>query len=208
MPTQPGASEQARTRQARAAVVAAARDEFTADGYAASTIAAISGRSGVPAATVYRLFGSKLGILKAVLDVAIAGDDEDVAVADRPAVRDALAEPDPADRLAGFVRVATAINQRIAGIYRILVSAADADPDARALLAELARQRQRGQRLVVDSLAASGQLRPEVSARDAADVVHALMSPDVYRLLVGDRGWTPERYSRWLTATVSAQLLP
>src|SRR5215475_12914817 len=71
-----GKSGQARTRLAGAAVVAAARTLFLDRGYAGTTVEAISDLSDVPPATVYRLFSSKRGILKALLDVSIAGDDE------------------------------------------------------------------------------------------------------------------------------------
>src|SRR6476469_1924483 len=119
---------QARTRLARRAVVDAARDLFEAHGYAATTIDAISARSDVPAPTVYRLFSSKLGILKALLDTSIAGDDEPVAVADRPDVAAQYAEHDPVRMLAGFAAVTTAINRRTNVVYRVLVGAAGSDP--------------------------------------------------------------------------------
>ena len=199
---------QARTRLARAAVVDAARTLFLERGYGATTIEAISDLADVPAATVYRLFSSKRGILKALLDVSVVGDDEAVPFADRPPVRTLLAEPDPRAQLAGFVAITVQVNSRVAPLYRILASAAGSDPDAAALLDELTRQRQEGQRLIARSLARAGALRPELRERDAADVIHALMSPEVYRLLVLDRSWKPERYERWLTAIVTDQLLP
>src|SRR5712664_1839917 len=96
-----GAARQARTRRTRAAVVEAARTLFLERGYAATTIEAISDRSDTPQATVYRLFSSKLGILKAVLDVSIVGDNEAVAMADRLQVRALLADRDPKNKLAG-----------------------------------------------------------------------------------------------------------
>jgi AcrR family transcriptional regulator len=201
-------ASQARTRLARAAVVEAARALFLERGYGATTIEAISDLADVPAATVYRLFSSKRGILKALLDVSVVGDDEAVPFADRPPVRTLLAEPDPRAQLAGFVAITVQVNSRVAPLYRILASAAGSDPDAAALLDELTRQRQEGQRLIARSLARAGALRPEVRERDAADVIHALMSPEVYRLLVLDRSWKPERYERWLAATVTDQLLP
>lgn len=119
-----------------------------------------------------------------------------------------LAERDPAKLLAGFVTVTVHLNARIAPLYRILVSAAGTDPDAAALLDGLTRQRQQGQRLIARSLARTGALRPELRERDAADIVHALLSPEVYRLLVIDRGWKTERYQPWLANTLVDQLLP
>lgn len=198
---------QARTRLARRAVIDAARALFLERGYGATTIDAIGARSDVPPATVYRLFSSKRGILKALLDVSIAGDDEAVPMAERPPVRSLLADPDPENMVASFVHVAAEVNARTAAIYRILTSAAASDADAATLLGELTRQRQQGQGRVARALARGRALRPELRARDAGDIVHALVSPEVYGLLVVDRGWPPERYEAWLTGTLVDQLL-
>lgn len=199
---------EARTRLAREAVVHAARALFLERGYGATTIDAISERSDVPAATVYRLLSSKRGILKALLDVSIAGDDHNVPLPDRAPVRSLLADPDPRNKLADFVGFATQVNSRTAPIYRILVSAAASDPDAAALLVELTRQRQEGQGSIARSLARAGALRPQLRERDAVDIIHALVSPEVYRLLVVDRSWPTKRYETWLTDTLVDQLPP
>jgi len=198
---------QARTRLARAAVIDAARTLFLERGYGATTIEAISASSDVPPATVYRLFSSKRGILKAILDVSIAGDDEPVAVSDRPQVQAAVADADPRGQVAGFVATAADINARSAPVYRILVGAASSDPDAAALLEELNQQRRSGQGQLARALARRGALRTDLRQRDAVDIIYTLMSPEVYRLLVVDRRWTPQRYQRWLTETLSASLL-
>jgi AcrR family transcriptional regulator len=173
-----GKSGQARTRLARAAVVRAARTLFPERGYAGTTVEAISDGSDVAPATVYRLFSSKLGILKALLDVSIAGDDETIPLADRDHVRALLADPDPKSQLSGFAGITRGIMSRTEPVHRILVSAAASD---------------------------SG---PELREREAADIIHALMSPEVYRLLAADRGWRPPRYERWLTRILIDQLLP
>lgn len=203
----PDGRDQARTRLARAAVVAAARTLFLEHGYGATTVEAISELADVPPATVYRLFASKHGILKTLLDDSIVGDDGNVPMADRPEVRTLLAEHDPGAQLAGFVAVTAQVNARTAPLHRILVDAAGQDRDAAALLAELTRQRQQGQRLIARSLARAGALRPRLRERDAADVIHALLSPELYRLLVIDRGWSSARYQSWLTALLVDQLL-
>ena len=202
--TRPG---QARTRLARAAVVDAARTLFLERGYGATTVEAISERADVPPATVYRLFSSKHGILKALFDVSIVGDHEQVPMADRPEVRSLVDESDPREQLAGFVGITTRVNQRVSPLYRILVSAAGTDAHATALLEEFTRQRQQGQRTIARALGRAGALRPDLRERDAADVIHALMSPEVYRLLVVDRRWSADRYERWLVKTLDDQLL-
>jgi AcrR family transcriptional regulator len=202
-----GAARQARTRRTRAAVVAAARSLFVERGYAATTIEAISDRSDTPQATVYRLFSSKLGILKEVLDVSVGGDDEAVAMTDRPQVRALLSDEDPKKQLAGFAALVHEVMARVGSVHRILADAAKSDEDAASLLAEIARQRHEGQRRVARSLARSGALRPGLRERDAADIIHAIASPEVYGLLV-DRGWSGERYEKWLRSILIDQLLP
>jgi len=206
--TYEGAARQARTRRTRAAVVEAAQSLFAERGYAATTIEAISGRSDTPQATVYRLFSSKLGILKAVLDVSVGGDDQAVAMADRPRVRALVSDDDAKNQLAGFAALLREIMGRVGSVHRILADAARSDQDAASLLTEMARQRQEGQRRIARSLAHSGALRPGIRERDAADIIHALASPEVYGLLVSDRGWSGERYEKWLRSILIDQLLP
>jgi AcrR family transcriptional regulator len=202
-----GPARQARTRRTRAAVVEAARTLFLERGYGATTIEAISELSDTPQATVYRLFSSKLGILKAVLDVSVAGDDEAVAMLDRPQVRALLSDRDPNQKLAGFVAMLREVMARTGPVHRILADAARSDEGAASLLAEIARQRQEGQHRISRSLARSSALRPGLRERDAADIIHALASPEVYGLLVFDRGWSGERYEKWLRAILIDQLL-
>jgi AcrR family transcriptional regulator len=197
---------QARTRLARRAVVDAARVLFSERGYSATTIDAISDLADVPAATVYRLFSSKLGILKALLDVSIAGDDQAVSVPERPEVSGLLAEQEPDRLIAGFAGVSVAINTRSSDVYRILSSAGGSDPAAAELLADYQRQRDRGQGAIARSLARVDALRPGLREREAGDLIHALMSPELYRLLVIDRGWSPARYEQWLAGILASQL--
>ena len=203
-----GKRGQARTRLARAAVVDAARTLFLERGYGATTIEAISALSDVPPATVYRLFSSKRGILKALLDVSIVGDDEAVPLADRPHVRSLFADPDPKNQLAGFVGVAAAgeLEDR-AGLPHPRQRGAARTPTRRRCSTNRPASGSDGQGRIARSLARAGALRPELRERDAADIIHALMSPEVYGLLVIDRGWPSERYERWLTGILVDQLL-
>ena len=198
---------QARTRLARRAVLDAARTLFLERGYGATTIEEISRASDVPKATAYRLFSSKEGILKALIDASVAGDDEPVRVSERPHVRSLLSAENPRDRLAGLAAISVEINTRTAAIYRILVSAAGSDNAAAGILDALTRQRQEGQGRVAASLARSGALRPGLRARDAADMIHALASPELYGLLVVDRGWSVDRFERWLSDALAHELL-
>jgi AcrR family transcriptional regulator len=203
-----GPVRQARTRRTRAAVVDAARNLFVERGYVATTMEAISDRSDTPQATVYRLFSSKLGILKAVLDISVGGDDEDVAMGDRSQVRALLSDAEPKKQLEGFAALLREVMARVGPVHRILADAAKSDEDAASLLAEIARQRHEGQRRMARSLARSGALASGLRERDAADIVHAIASPEVYGLLVLDRGWSADRYEKWLRSILIDQLLP
>jgi AcrR family transcriptional regulator len=129
------AARRARTRRTRTAVVEAARALFLERGYAATTIEAISERSDTPRATVYRLFSSKLGILKAVLDISVVGDDQAVAMLDRPKVRAVLSERDPTAQLEDFTALVREVMARVARVHRILAEAAGSDEGAACLLA-------------------------------------------------------------------------
>src|ERR1700730_17738684 len=135
------AAPQARTRRTRAAVVAAARRLFLERGYAATTIEAISELSDTPQPTVYRLFSSKVGILKSLLDVSIGGDDQAVAMLDRPEVRALLTDEDPKNQVAGFCALLGEVMARAGPVHRILADAARSDQDAASLLSKIARQR-------------------------------------------------------------------
>jgi len=118
-----------------------------------------------------------------------------------------LADPDPHRQIAAFAAVVCEVMVRAAPVHRILADAARSDPAAAELLGEIARQRLEGQRQVARSLARNQALRAGVKERDAADVIHALASPEVHGLLVFDRGWSPERYQKWLADTLAGQLL-
>ncbi|MGZ8631355.1 MAG: TetR/AcrR family transcriptional regulator [Actinomycetota bacterium] len=192
----------------RAAVVAAARAMFVDRGYGATTIGAIAARAGVSSETVYALFRTKRGLLAAVVDASIAGDDEPVPVLERPWVHALRDEPDVERRVRLLARGGRAILERIAPIHRMLVGAAAVEPGAAEVLERYTGQRLEGQRALVRIVAGDAPLRPGVSMRAAVDTVFAIGSPETYSLLVDDRGWTPGRFERWYADTLIRLLLP
>src|SRR5260370_26958579 len=174
---------QAQVRATRLKVIEAAQRLFTKHGYPATTIEAIAEAADTPLPTVYRLFGSKRALLAAVLDTAFGGDDQPVAFGDRPAVRAARAEPDPVQMVNAFARIAREFMERSSAILHVLATAAEGDPDAAGLLAEIRRQRHTGQSRIVAALDAIGGLHPRLHTDQAADIVYPPLSPHWARIL-------------------------
>ena len=195
-------------RRTRRAIVTAAHDLFLAQGYAATTIDAIAEAAHVARRTVFNSVGGKAALLKLALDWAIAGDDEPVAMADRPAVKAILAEPDPRTALMLWVQAVTDVAARIAPLGEVLTAAADIDPAAAELLAEGSRNRMLGATAFIRHLASLDGLAAGMTEQRAAELCWALMDDHLYRLLVAQRGWSTTDFNRWLSDSLAAALLP
>jgi AcrR family transcriptional regulator len=197
---------QAQARATRLRVIEAAKRLFIEHGYPATTIEAIAEAADVPLPTLYRLFGSKRTLLAAVLDTSFGGDDQPVAFADRPAVRAARAETDPVKMVNAFARIAREFMERSSAIQHVLATAAQVDPDAAGLLTEIRRQRHTGQSRIAAALEGIGALDPGLDKTEATDIVYALLSPEVHRILTVERGWTADRYERWIARSLGTLL--
>ena len=187
----------AQVRATRLRVIETAKRLFIESGYPATTIEAVADAADVSLPTLYRLFGSKRALLAAVLDASFGGDDEPIAFGDRPAVRAARAEADPVKMVEAFGRILTDLMERTSAILHVLATAAQVDPEAADLLAEIRRQRHTGQSRIVAALAERDALDPDLDPAQAADMVYAYMSPDVHRILTIERGWTSQDYESW-----------
>jgi TetR/AcrR family transcriptional regulator, regulator of autoinduction and epiphytic fitness len=195
---------QAQVRATRLRVIEAAKRLFVEHGYPATTIEAIADAADTPLPTLYRLFGSKRALLTAVLDTSFGGDDQPIAFADRPAVQAARAETDPARMVNAFAAIVRDFMERSSAIQHVLATAAQVDPDAAELLADIRRQRHTGQSRIVAALDALGALEPGLDKAEAADMVYALLSPEVHRILTVERGWAADRYERWIGRSLGA----
>jgi AcrR family transcriptional regulator len=196
-----------RTQASKRAVIAAARDLFLARGFADTTVEAISVASRVPIATVYRLFKTKTGILKQVIDTAVVGDDAPVPLGDRPVVKDAQAAEDPQAMTAAWAHVARQVFDNTATLRLVLRVAAALDTEAAALQDSIEEQRRIGQARVARALAHKGFLRPGLKETEARDIVYALMSIDTYRILRLEQRWSGARYERWLANALHRLLI-
>jgi AcrR family transcriptional regulator len=194
-------------RRTRMAVVTAARELFLAQGYARTTIDAIAEAAHVSRRTVFNAVGGKVALLKLALEWAIVGDDQPVPMVDRPAVKAIEAQRDPRRALALWVRMVTEIAPRVAPISAVLYAAADADPEAAALLKELASGRMFGAVAFATHLASLDGLADGVTVERAADLCWAVNDSHLFQLLVLERGWPAASYAQWLLDTLAATLL-
>lgn len=196
---------EAAARETRRAVVSAARDLFVEKGYAATTLAEIARVAGVSVQTVYAQFGSKVALVKQVLDEAIAGDDEPVPIRDRPEIAAQLAETDPHTRIRMHARFVAERMPRVEPVDRMMRSAADADPAMREQLAQEEAGKVIGMTEMAEVYAGRGELAVDVPT--AAHRVAALMNAELYRRTVLDHGWSLDEYAAWLGDLMAASML-
>lgn len=197
----------ARAARTRRRVLQAATGLFLERGYAATTLRGIGEAAAVSVATVEQLFATKARLLKAAIDVAIAGDDQPIAVLDRGWAAQARAAPDADAFLAQVVAVLVPALQRSAGLVLAVFEGAASDPSLAELRDALVAQRATTAAWIVDALAATAALRGGVSRDQAIDICWVLMDPVVYDRLVRHRGWAPARYGRWFADTLARLLV-
>lgn len=190
-----------RRRQAeqnRQAILDAATTLFADRGWSVA-VRDIAVSAGTSIETVYAHFGSKPELLKRVLDVGVVGDDEPVELAERPEFT-ALSQGSPGQRAAAAAALVTAISRRTSGVQRTLREAAAVEPELAARLEE-ARARQLGNVRAGGAMVAGRQL-----SRAEAEGLWAVLSAEVYELLTGSAGWSPDQYEQWVAGAITRLL--
>lgn len=192
-------------RRNRLAVLEAGRELLLRDGYQATTIRAVAERAGVSPDTVYKTFGDKRRLMKAVYDVALAGDDEPVPIGRRPAVRAAFASAHPAEKIELYARFVAELMERIGGLLTVLTGA---DPELAAVREDTEDERRVGVGAFVAHLKEHDLLTSPLPTEQVIDACWALTSPHLYAQLRYARGWSGEQYRQWLAAMLGATLRP
>jgi AcrR family transcriptional regulator len=195
-------------RQTRARMLDAAQRVFGDRGYASSTIEAIASEAGVAVDTVYAGFGSKRGLLSALMDVRVGGDDEPIDLLDRSGPQGVRREPNQRRQLEAFAKDITLVIERARPVDDIMRGAAAVDSEISALRAGIQEQRFQNMLRFVSWVTANGPLRGGMSEEEAAAIVWSVTSPEMQRLLRVDRAWTMEHYAEWLGETLTRTLLP
>jgi AcrR family transcriptional regulator len=188
----------------RAAVVDACRELVLRDGYRATTIKAIARHAEVSPELIYKVFGGKKQVMKAVYDVAVAGDHDRIGVSDRPQLRQVIVATGLPEKLDRYARFVLGVHQRLGGLITVL---AEPDPDLAEIVATTDAERLIGVHAFVDHLVEQALLPAGVVAGEAADACWLLTSPAVFVRLIEGRGWPTERYLDWLIRMLTANLL-
>jgi AcrR family transcriptional regulator len=202
------AARQARSEGTRSRILEVARELITTRGYRATTLAEIARTADVHLDTIYELVGRKPEVLRQLIEQAISGTDRALAPTQRSYVQAMRAEPNPARKLSIYARAMRDIHDRMAPLLVALRDAATTDDEAQQVWREISDRRARNMRDLVRDLGPDGTLRAGLSVDEAADVVWATASAELFILFTRERRWTPEAYERWLADTWSRLLLP
>ncbi len=198
---------QEQARQTRSSVLDAGRRLFLEQGYAATTVNAVAAEAGVSVETVYKAFGNKPGLVKAVFDVGVVGDDEPIPMLQRAFVKRNLAEPDPRKKLLAYGDHLAEVGPRICPLQLVVRDAAATDPGAAEVWDQLNVERLTGMTVFARRLHGNGHLRKGVSMQEARDVLWAHNSAELWDLLVNHRGWANRRFGKWVGHQLIAALL-
>jgi len=201
------AARQTQSAETRQRVLNAAHQLIVERGYRKTTVADIALEAGVHIDTVYALVGRKPVLLRELIDQAVSGTDRAVTPEERNYVKAILAEPDPARKLAIYARAVRHIQARMAPLFLALRDASATEPEAGVVWREISDRRAKNMRDLVRNLKAADGLRDDLSIDEAADTIWATNSSELYVLLTVERGWSADRYERWLADTWCRLLL-
>ena len=191
----------------RRAILDAAQVLFERQDYAATSMGAIAAEAGVSVKTVYLAFETKSGVLRALWNLLLRGDEGDAPVAARAWYRAVLDEPDPERQLRMNARNSRRGKARIGALLGVIRRAAPFDADIAALWRRIQDDYLDNQKAIVASVAAKGALRDGLDVDRGADILWTVNHPDVFALLVGERGWTLDHYEAWSAEVSCDQLL-
>jgi AcrR family transcriptional regulator len=178
----------------RAAVLRAARELFTARGYAATSVIEIARAAGVSVDTLYETVGRKPQLLLAVHDMELAGGEAPVEAEQRDYVKQIRAAPTAVAKITTYTEALARLLPRTVPLLDSLRAAGEKDPACREVYQAVRERRAANMRLFAADLRNTGELRDDLEDDTVADLVWSMNAPE-YFLLIRSRGWTPEQYA-------------
>jgi AcrR family transcriptional regulator len=196
-----------RARASRKEILAVARSSFLANGYAGTTMAAIATSAGVSVETLYGTWGSKAGVVQALIREALRGGDDAPPFEQSDAIKEVIAEPVPRAQLELYGRLLGEIQPKLVPIVRLLREGAAADRRLAAAYEKHKRDRLEGMQSFAELLRSRRALRRGLTVEQARDILWTMNSAELYELLVEQRSWSPRRYGEWIASTLTDALL-
>lgn len=193
-------------QRTRSEVLDTATDVLLGEGYTATTVERVAREAGVSVETVYKAFGNKAGLVRAVVERALEGAGPVPAETRSDALQ--VSAQDPRVVLRGWGALTAEVAPRVAPILLALRSGAADNPELAELQERLITDRYRRMKQNARRLTDGGHLRADITTTTAADVLWAYTSPDLYDLLVQRRRWSPQRYGTFIEHALAAHLLP
>lgn len=193
----------AQARETQRHITEAACDLFVERGYGATSIRDIADAAGVAVQTIYNAFAGKPAIVARIADMAIVGDDEPVALTDRPDVQAILEGTDAAVVVRQWTSLCRGIFTRLLPLLPIVREAAAADPAVRAQWRNnTVINRHQETKILVTHLATLVELPEGLDIERAADLLWTYASFETAEALIVERGWTPDDYETWTAQAI------
>jgi AcrR family transcriptional regulator len=178
----------------------AADELFIVAGYAATTMQAIADQAGVAVQTVYAAFGTKRELLRQLIERSLTGDDDPLPITERAAAQSIAVEPERRRRAELGAALSRSITERVAPLVRVATEAAASDSELATMMEAVKAARRREMTTSAALLAGPDGL--QVEPHEAAATLYVLYSPQVADMLMGDYGWSAERYETWLARMI------
>ncbi len=194
---------QAQVAHTEERILAAATELFLAEGYAATTLAAVASRAQVGTRTVYVRFGTKAALFKRVIDVAIVGDAEPVDVLGRAWTRSALSAPAAAARITAFAAAGRQIMERTGALFAVAAQAAAVEPLIAGFWQQGREQTRHVHGLFWTRMAADGLLDPDTDLDWLIDTTILLGAAETYLLITRMLAWDLDTYQDWLVTSMT-----
>lgn len=190
-----------RAAQTRERILASSRKLFEEEGFEYVTIENIAQSAEVSAPTVYSLFQSKVGVLRALIDEAFPSDKFEALV------EESIMEQSPAKRLCISAKIARQIYDAERGQISIIRGASMLAPKLKELEHEREKRRYDRQEVTIKAMVKEKSLMKGLSEIKARDILWALTGRDMYRMFVIEQGWSSDEYEKWLSQMLIKMLI-
>ncbi len=195
-------------QRTRAVTIEAAHRLFLTHGYPSTSIRQIAAEARVSEQTVYRLFGDKPSLLRAVILTAVGGPDEPTVARESQLMARLADAATPSQRLhlvGEWIR--ESYERGLAELENVVLSAAPADERVHELARFMAEQRYEDVKSLVLAVVGDANKPPSINVSDMTDYIYAVESSPVYHLLVTERGWNTKQYVEWFVQLVNRMFL-